>query len=101
MGVLSVPGMGQSADRSTTVAVIRAQGLTKRYAQTVALDGLDLEVRRGEVYGFLGPNGAGKTIAPLIDALAGTPVASLTSREPSLEEIFVHHYRSPGPDVGG
>jgi len=53
--------MGQSADRSTTVAVIRAQGLTKRYAQTVALDGLDLEVRRGEVYGFLGPNGAGKT----------------------------------------
>jgi len=40
---------------------IRTQGLTKRYGQTVALDSLDLEVTRGEVYGYLGPNGAGKT----------------------------------------
>jgi polyether ionophore transport system ATP-binding protein len=37
-------------------------------------------------------------IAPLIGALAGTPITSLTSREPSLEEIFVHHYRRPGSD---
>ena len=36
-------------------------GLVKRYGQTIALDGLDLEVARGEVHGFLGPNGAGKT----------------------------------------
>ncbi len=36
-------------------------GLTKRYGQTVALDGLDLEVEAGEVYGYLGPNGSGKT----------------------------------------
>jgi ABC-2 type transport system ATP-binding protein len=40
---------------------IRAAGLTKRYGDTLALDGLDLEVRPGEVYGYLGPNGAGKT----------------------------------------
>ena len=40
-------------------------------------------------------------IAPLIAALAGLPVTSLTSREPSLEEIFVHHYRHPKADVGG
>src|SRR5690348_18375250 len=40
---------------------IRTQGLTKRYGETLALDGLDLTVERGEVYGFLGPNGAGKT----------------------------------------
>jgi ABC-2 type transport system ATP-binding protein len=47
--------------------VIEAHGLTKRYAGrrgsggVVAVDGVDLVVRRGEVYGFLGPNGAGKT----------------------------------------
>src|SRR5690554_3229161 len=42
-------------------AVIRTTGLTKSYGRTRALDGLDLEVARGEVHGFLGPNGAGKT----------------------------------------
>jgi ABC-2 type transport system ATP-binding protein len=40
---------------------LETSGLTKRYGSTLALDGLDLAVREGEVYGFLGPNGAGKT----------------------------------------
>jgi ABC-2 type transport system ATP-binding protein len=40
---------------------IRTEKLTKRYRETVALDGLDLEVAAGEVLGFLGPNGAGKS----------------------------------------
>ncbi len=40
---------------------IRASGLAKRYGATVALDGLDLGIPAGEVYGYLGPNGAGKT----------------------------------------
>ncbi len=40
---------------------IRASGLTKRYDDVAAVDGLDLEVERGALYGFLGPNGAGKT----------------------------------------
>ncbi len=47
-------------DAGTTV--LRATGLTKRYSSGVlAVDGVDLAVPRGEVYGFLGPNGAGKT----------------------------------------
>jgi ABC-2 type transport system ATP-binding protein len=40
---------------------IRTAGLSKRFGETLALDGLDLVVKRGEVYGYLGPNGAGKT----------------------------------------
>ncbi len=40
---------------------IRTEQLTKRYGRRRGLDGLDLEVRSGEVFGFLGPNGAGKT----------------------------------------
>ncbi|MGH3087789.1 MAG: ATP-binding cassette domain-containing protein, partial [Rubrobacteraceae bacterium] len=42
--------------------LIETRSLTKRYgSRIVAVDGVDLAVRRGEVYGFLGPNGAGKT----------------------------------------
>jgi ABC-2 type transport system ATP-binding protein len=41
--------------------VIHTKGLSKRYGSTVALEGLDLAVEEGEVYGYLGPNGSGKT----------------------------------------
>jgi len=44
-------------------AAIEAEGLVKHYGQTKALDGLDLRVPQGTVYGLLGPNGAGKTTA--------------------------------------
>jgi ABC-2 type transport system ATP-binding protein len=40
---------------------VRCRGLVKRYGPVVAVDGLDLEVQRGECFGMLGPNGAGKT----------------------------------------
>lgn len=45
----------------TTQAVIVTRSLTRRFGDTLAVDGLSLEVRRGEVLGFLGHNGAGKT----------------------------------------
>ncbi len=41
--------------------MIVTHALTKRYGRTVAVDGVDLEVREGDRYGFLGPNGSGKT----------------------------------------
>ena len=44
-----------------TEPAIRCRGLRKRFGGTVAVDGIDLEVRRGECFGLLGPNGAGKT----------------------------------------
>lgn len=46
--------------------VIQTRGLTKRYGSFVAVDHLDLTVRRGEVFGLLGPNGAGKTTTILM-----------------------------------
>jgi daunorubicin resistance ABC transporter ATP-binding subunit len=45
------------------VPAIKADGLVKHYGKTKALDGLDLTVPAGTVYGLLGPNGAGKTTA--------------------------------------
>ncbi len=44
-----------------TAPLVEITGLTKRYGDTLAVDGVDLLVHPGEVYGFLGPNGAGKT----------------------------------------
>jgi ABC-2 type transport system ATP-binding protein len=41
--------------------VVRARGLVKRYGATTALDGVDLDIPRGSVFGMIGPNGAGKT----------------------------------------
>ena len=41
--------------------MIRTRGLTKTYGQVSAVDGVDLDVREGDVYGFLGANGSGKT----------------------------------------
>jgi ABC-2 type transport system ATP-binding protein len=41
--------------------IIRVQGISKRFGETLAVDHLDFAVREGEIFGFLGPNGAGKT----------------------------------------
>ena len=41
--------------------LIRARGLRKQFGDFVAVDGIDFELSRGEVFGFLGPNGAGKS----------------------------------------
>ncbi|HLM95717.1 MAG TPA: ATP-binding cassette domain-containing protein [Acidimicrobiales bacterium] len=46
---------------SRPTASVLTRDLVRRYGSTVALAGIDLEVRRGEIYGFLGPNGAGKS----------------------------------------
>ncbi|MDY7106628.1 MAG: ABC transporter ATP-binding protein [Actinomycetota bacterium] len=58
----------------TDDVVIRTEGLIKDYGSTRALAGLDLEVGRGEIFGFLGPNGAGKStmIRVLLDLLRPT-----------------------------
>ncbi len=57
--------------------MIVAKGLTKRFGDVLAVDGLDMDVRPGEIFGFLGPNGAGKTttirmLSALISPTSGT-----------------------------
>ncbi len=58
---MTVADPGQAARPSTDGLAIATQGLVKRYGPRAAVDGLDLRVPRGMVYGFLGPNGSGKT----------------------------------------
>ncbi len=54
---------------STETAGVRIRGLRKRYGDTVALAGLDLDARPGEILGVAGPNGAGKST--MVKILAG------------------------------
>src|SRR5260370_3022566 len=48
-------------ESGTSQAAVLTKGLVRRFGSLTAVDGLDLHVRRGEIYGFLGPNGAGKS----------------------------------------
>ncbi len=54
---------------------VSARGLVKRFGDFAAVDGIDLDIRRGEIFGFLGPNGAGKT----------TTIRMLTALSPPTE----------------
>jgi len=63
---------GDGGNSGSETAVV-AQGVRKAYGDVVALDGADLDVAAGEVFGLIGPNGAGKTT--LVRALTGTTEA--------------------------
>jgi len=71
--------------------VLEVRGLSKSFGRTIAVDGIDLDVRRGSIFGFLGPNGAGKT----------TTLAMITGLlRPQAGTIRVTGYdvwREPGP----
>jgi len=70
---------------------IRTEGLTKYYGDVKALIDLDLEIQRGEIFGFLGPNGAGKTtmIRTILDEIRPTSgqasIVGLDSHKDSVE----------------
>src|SRR5919107_3033519 len=75
---------------STAISV---SGLVKTFGATRALDGLDLEVRTGEVHGFLGPNGAGKstTIRVLLGLLrADSGRVTLLDGDPWRDAASLH-----------
>jgi ABC-2 type transport system ATP-binding protein len=70
---------------------IEATGLTKSYQRVVALDGVDLQVPRGEIFALLGPNGAGKTTATEI-------LEGYRSRDAGTVSVLGVDPASAGPD---
>lgn len=60
------PGLALTSDSEP---IVRVSAFRKTYGRTVAVDGIDLEIQRGEIYGLIGPDGAGKS--SLMKAVAG------------------------------
>ena len=73
---------------------VRAEGLVRKFGDNAAVDGVDLRVRRGEIYGFLGPNGAGKTTTIRVLATLLPPSSGTAS-------IFGHDIVSESDEVRG
>src|SRR5687767_12443933 len=76
MGPVAEMGIQGNIEVGESIAapIVEIKGLTKRFGDFTAVDGIDLEVRAGEVFGLLGPNGAGKatTIKMLVTLLAAS-----------------------------
>ena len=75
-------------------AVITADGLTKTFGMNRGVDGLRLEVTKGEVFGFLGPNGSGKSttirlLLGLYHPTSGTSTGLARTRCTMLRQSFV------------
>ncbi|WP_052849102.1 ATP-binding cassette domain-containing protein [Streptomyces avicenniae] len=81
-----MPVPSVSARRGASEHSVVAEGLTKRYGDRLAVDGLDLAVRRGTVLGLLGPNGAGKTTTVRM-------LATLTRPDGGRAEVGGHDVR--------
>ena len=90
-------------DGSGETAIL-TEGLTKRYGSKIAVDALDLVIRRGEVFGLLGPNGAGKTttilmLLGLTEPTAGT--VAVDGLDPSRDALAVKRRVGYLPDDVG
>jgi len=87
-----------------TEPVIEARGLVKRYGALTAVDGIDLSIARGEIFGLLGPNGAGKTtvilmLLGLTETTAGT--VRVVGLDPTREPLAVKRRVGYLPDAVG
>jgi ABC-2 type transport system ATP-binding protein len=84
--------------------LVEARGLVKTYADTTAVDGIDLTIRAGEVYGLLGPNGAGKTTTVLMLLGLSEPDEGrvrVCGLDPAREALVVKRHVGYLPDTVG
>ncbi|QNO14202.1 ABC transporter ATP-binding protein [Alkalicella caledoniensis] len=75
------------------MSVLKVSNITKKFGKFTALDGINLEVKKGEVYGFIGPNGAGKTttIRVLLGILKATEgKATIFGKDAWKEAVEIH-----------
>src|SRR5689334_4855915 len=88
-GGLSGPGAAEAAP--DPAAAISVRGLTKRFGTVTAVDEIDIDVPRGQVFGFLGPNGSGKstTIRMLTGAISASGGRALVLGE----DVLLHPER--------
>ena len=85
---------------SSNGSMIHARGLVKRFGELVAVDGIDLDVKRGEAFGFLGPNGAGKSSTMRMIA-AVSPISGGELRILGMEPLKTTREMSDGPSRVG
>ena len=78
--------------QSDVEIVIQAKGLTKKYKDFVAVDGIDFEVKRGESFGLLGPNGAGKSTTMKM-------ISSVSQRTSGELKILGKEPNTHGPEI--
>ncbi|WP_025026834.1 ABC transporter ATP-binding protein [Caldalkalibacillus mannanilyticus] len=77
------------------MSIVKATNLIKKFGKSTALNGVDLEVNRGEVYGFIGPNGAGKstTIRILLGILRATEgKAHIFGKDAWKDSVDIHKH---------
>src|SRR6266852_2071740 len=88
-----------NSDVSPTMSAVRVVGLAKKYGDTQAVGGIDLDIRRGEIFGLIGPDGAGKTttfqiLAGVMEATSGVaeifgrPARQMRSQTGYLTQAF-------------
>src|SRR6266496_706334 len=95
--LMTAPGDAITNSRSSGEVVLRTRNLSKQYGKRLAVDNLNLEVHRGEIFGFLGPNGAGKTTT--IRMALGL-IAPTSGSVEILGQDIVTHRASVLPRVG-
>lgn len=75
------------------MSILQTKGLTKKFGDFAALDGVDIEVEKGEIYGFIGPNGAGKstTLRVLLGILKATDgQATIFGKDAWKDAVEIH-----------
>ncbi|GGK05988.1 ABC transporter ATP-binding protein [Lentibacillus kapialis] len=77
------------------MTVLKTKGITKRFGKFQALDGIDMDVQLGEIYGFIGPNGAGKstTIRILLGIIKATSgKAEIFGKDTWKKAVSIHQH---------